>query len=114
MSLVIPVAIAPVAVWLIFAPRRLEFTDTDLTIQFYLRRAQTLPWNELKYYGRGNSVFLLQFVGQQAFQIFSHAFSKQQWRLLTNFLSNRYPERKASGWIGPFGFRWPWRRSTRV
>lgn len=110
LSLVVPVVLGPVAVWLMFVPRRLEFTETDFTIQFYLRRLHTLPWDELKYYGRGNNVFMLQFVGQEAFQIFSSAFPKGQWRLLTNFLSNRYPDRKASGYIGNLMFKWRGRK----
>lgn len=114
MSLLVPAVIGPVAVWLMFVPKRLEFTDTYFTIQFFLRRVRTLPWEELKYYGRGNNVFMIQFDREQAFQIFTYAFPKKQWRLLTNFLSNRYPERKASGWIGPFGFKWPWRRNREV
>ena len=114
LSLMIPAVIAPLAVWLMFVPRRLEFSDTVFTIQFYLRCAHTLKWEGLKYYGRGNNVFILQFAGKKSFQIFSHSFPKAQWQLLANFLANRYPERKASGWIGPFGFKWPWRQNHRV
>lgn len=106
LSLLVPAVFCVFAVWLMFVPVRLEFDDTHFTIQLPLRRPHTLPWEELKYYGPGQNVFMIQFAGREAFQIFARAFPRDQWRLLTNFLSDRFPDCKASGWIGPFMFKW--------
>ena len=105
-TLLVPVGTFFVAVSLMFVPIRLEFTDTDFTIRYLLGRTHTLSWDELEYYGPGNSVFMIQFYGRPAFQIFASAFPRQQWSQLTNFLATQFPDCKADMWFGPFGYRW--------
>jgi len=111
LSLLIPLFVAPIAVWLMFVPERLEFSDTHFTIQLPFRPVHTVPWSALQYYGAGSSVFMIQFSGVGTFQIFAHAFRRSEWGLLKTFLSSTFPERKASGYIGGRMFKWP-RRKT--
>ena len=103
-ALVVTVALGFVS--FMFVPVRLEFDRVELTIRYLLRRTRTIPWCELELYGPGNNVFMLQFETGHTFQIFSAAFSAQDWWELTNFLSTRFPERKADGWAGASLYRW--------
>src|SRR2546425_1209729 len=73
LSLLIPFTIAPIAVCLMFVPSRLEFSDTAFVIQLPFRRLYTLSWDDLRYYGRGKNVFMIQFSGVGTFQIFAQA-----------------------------------------
>ena len=106
-SLLIPFTIMPLAVCVMFVPRRLEFSDTHLRVQLPFRRLHTIAWADLEHYGSGENVFMIQFSGVGTFQIFAQAFRRSEWRLLKNFLSTKFPERKASGYFGNRMFRWP-------
>ena len=106
LGLAIPIALMPILVWFIFVPSRLEVTDKGFDIRFPFRRAQTLPWNKLKYWGKGESVFMLQFDGSATLQIFARAYPREQWSKLVELLSARFPEQKATGWFGARGFIW--------
>jgi hypothetical protein len=99
------VALALAIVWVLFVPIQLEFDRVELTIRYLLRRSRTIPWFELKYYGPGRGVFVLQFESR-SFRVFSQAFAPGDWRQLISFLSERYPECKADGWFGASLFRW--------
>jgi hypothetical protein len=110
-SLLIPFTIGPIAVAMMFVPRRLEFTDTHFIIQLPLRPVHTLSWDDLQYFGPGNNVFMIQFAGIGRFQIFAHAFPRAEWRALTGFLSATFPKRRASGYFGNRMFKWPWRKT---
>lgn len=105
LSLFIPFSIAPIAVWFIFVPTRLEFNDTHFSIQMPFRRLYTLPWSDLQFYATGRNVFMIQFSGAGTFQLFAHAFRKREWAILKNFLSSTFPERKASGYVGDRMFK---------
>jgi hypothetical protein len=105
-SLSIPFVIAPVLVWFIFVPRRLEYSDSEFVIDRRFTSICSLPWSQLCYYGKGNNVFMIQFEGRQAFQFFAGAFSKSEWAAFLAFLSDRFPDKKASGYIGARMFRW--------
>ena len=106
-SLLIPFTIAPLAVCVMFVPRRLEFSDRRFMVQLPFRRLHTIEWDDLEYYGSGSNVFMMQFSGVGTFQIFTHAFPGSEWRMLKNFLSTTFPERKGSGHFGDRMFRWP-------
>ena len=93
--------------WFAFVPIQLEFDRVELTIRYLFRRSLTIPWFELKSYGFGRNVFVLQFE-TRSFQIFSQAFAPADWHQLISFLSERYPECKGSKWFGTRGF--PWRK----
>ena len=105
LSLLIPFAIAPIAVWFMFVPRLLAYSETEFGIHPLMSGQQTFPWSELKYYGRGNNVFMIQFEGKQAFQIFAMAYPKREWSDFLAFLKTNFPERKASGSVGPWMFK---------
>lgn len=111
LSMLIPFGIAPLIVWFMFVPSRLEFSDSEFTIQFPLRPLHKLAWSDLKYYGSGNNVFMIQFADVGTFQIFPQAFRRSEWRMLKNFLTATFSDRKASGYIGDRMFRWPWKKS---
>jgi len=106
-SMFIPVAIGPVAVWLMFVPSQLEFSESHIGIKFRFRPLYALSWSDLKYYGAGQSVFMIQFAGCGTFQIFPQAYSRGDWLLLRNFLLSTFPEKKASGYIGNQMSKWP-------
>ena len=106
-SLLIPFTIMPLAVCIMFVPRRLEFSETHFTIQLPFRRLYTIAWVDLEHYGSGENVFMMQFSDVGTFQIFAQAFRRSEWRMLKNFLSATFPERKASGYFGDRMFRWP-------
>jgi hypothetical protein len=107
LSLLIPFSIAPLVVWFMFVPSRLEFSDSEFTIQFPFRPLHTLNWSDLQYYGFGENVFMIQFAGVGTFQIFPQAFRRGDWRMLKNFLGSTFPDRKASGYFGDRMFKWP-------
>ena len=109
-SLLIPFAIGPLAVCFATVPSRLEFSDTQLIIQFPLRRLRTIPWDDLKYYGWLEGVFGLQFYTAGTFSIYPQAFPRREWRMFKSFLFTTFPERKASGFIGARFYQWPWRK----
>ncbi len=93
------------AAWFMFVPSELAFSSEELVVRSRMGRYQVLRWDDLRYYGRGNNVFMIEFEGMEAVQIFSYAYPRDQWRQLTSFLEIRYPHNKASLWIGPFGFK---------
>lgn len=109
-SLLIPFMIFPAVVCLAFVPFRLEFTDTEFVIQMPFRQLYTLSWDDLEYYGPGNNVCMIQFSGVGTFQIFTQAFRWSEWRMLTDFLSDKFPDRKTSWYIGDRLFKWGGRR----
>ncbi|HVF71725.1 MAG TPA: hypothetical protein VM940_08955 [Chthoniobacterales bacterium] len=111
LSLLIPFGIAPLMVWFMFVPARLEFSDKDFTIRFPFRPLHTLDWSDLQHYGSGPNVFMIQFAGVGTFQIFPQAFRRSEWRMLKSFLSTTFPDRKASGYFGDRMFKWPWRKT---
>jgi len=102
---VIPFIVMPLFAGLMFVPRHLEYSDEALSIQFWFRKSYVLSWEELQFYGTARNVFLVQFGNQQAFQILSYVFPNKEWSDFVSFLAARFPERKATGWAGPFGFK---------
>lgn len=80
-------------------------------VQFRFRRLHTLEWSNLQYYGSGRNVFLIQFASAGTFEIFPQAFQRREWRLLKNFLSTTFPDKKAAGCFGDRMFKWPRRKS---
>jgi hypothetical protein len=102
------VAFGLLMVWFIYVPVELEFDRVDVTIRYRFRRRRSFQWYELEYYGRRGSVFVLQFAGR-TFKLFWQAFAPADWYELVSFLDDRYPERKADGWLRGKGFRWPGR-----
>jgi hypothetical protein len=105
-SLAIPFTVAPIVIWFMFVPRRLAYSETEFVLENWPATRCQLAWSQLKYYGPGEGVFMIQFEGRQAFQILGAAFPSSDWREFVDFLSNRYPEKKASGTIGSSLFRW--------
>lgn len=104
-TLVIPFSIMPFGVWLLFVPGYLRFNSSALIIKPRFRAIRKLLWSDLSQWGTANGVFLLNFQGSPAIQIFSAAYPPEQWSKLTQFLVQEHSERKASGFVGAFGFR---------
>ena len=105
-SCAIPVSLAPVIIWFMFVPRRLEYSESEFSITNRMARDFNAPWSRLQYYGPGNNVFMIQFEGRQAFQIFAFAFPKEEWNEFALFLTDRFPNKKATGSIFGRLFRW--------
>jgi hypothetical protein len=111
LTMLIPFVIVPLAVWLMFVPSQLEFSDSQITIKFPFRPLHTFSWSDLHYYGAGPNVFMIQFAGVGTFQIFPQAYRRSDWRMLKNFLSSTFPDKKASAYIGDRMFKWPRRKA---
>lgn len=104
LSLIIPTILLPLFIWIVFVPEKLSYSDNEITIKMRFGQLNTIGWTDLKYYGTGRGVFLLEFNDCPTFQIFSIAFPTNQWAQFTTFLGNRFPEREAKGWVGTNGF----------
>lgn len=105
LSLAIPLTIIPLAIWAMFVPRHLEYSDTHLVIRTLLEGHHTLSWSELKHYGTGRNVFMIQFDSVPTFQIFPQAYPRAERRKFVAFLEATFPEKQASGFMGPWMFK---------
>jgi hypothetical protein len=110
LTLLIPFTIMPAFICFMAVPSRLEFSDTDLIIQFLFRRPRTIPWDDLAYYGWLEGVYGLQFRGAGMLDILPQALPRREWQMFKSFLFTTFPERKASGFIGARFFQWPWKK----
>jgi hypothetical protein len=99
LSLLIPLVVVPVLTWFMFVPSRLEFSDTDFTIKFLFRSLHNFVWLDLHSYGPGENVFVIQFTAR-TFQILPQAYRRTDRRMLENFLSSRFPDKKVSNHRG--------------
>lgn len=100
-SLAIPFILVPAFVWFAFVPRRVELTENELTIFRLFGPVICIPLDELEYYMSCGEVFMIQPHGRSsAYQIFPGAFPRQNWRAFIHELEARYPERKASYYVG--------------
>jgi hypothetical protein len=89
-----------------FVPKKMAYSETEFVLEKWLTRDCKLPWSELEYYGDGEGVFMIQFKGRQAFQIFGLAFPRNDWKEFIAYLSNQHPDKKASGNVSGRLFRW--------
>jgi hypothetical protein len=106
LSLAIPTILVPCILWVMFVPRQMDVSDDRLRIRSILRGDQEIGWKELKAWGNGGEgIFMLQFRDRSTFQIALFAFPREQRRQFIDFLNNRFPQRKARIWLGPWGFR---------
>ncbi len=110
LTLLIPFALLAIVVCLVWVPWRLEYSDTELTIQFLFRPLHVLAWEDLQYYGWFRGVYGLQFHNEGTFTFYPQAFPHREWRTFKGFLFTTFPERKASGSIGARLFQWPWKK----
>ncbi len=110
LSLLIPLAIVPTLVCVVWVPLRLECSPTRLTIQFLFRPLYSVAWDDLEYYGWFRGVFGLQFRSSGTFTFYPQALPRREWRAFKTFLRATFPERKASGSIGARLFQWPWKK----
>jgi hypothetical protein len=110
LSLLIPFAIMPAVVCVVWVPWRLEFSPTELTIQFLFRPLHTIEWDDLHYYGWFRGVYGLQFRTSGTLTFYPQALPRREWRAFKTFLRTTFPERKASGSIGGRLFQWPWKK----
>jgi hypothetical protein len=104
--LAIPIGILPIFVWFAFVPKLLEISDSHFTVQHRLKGVRQIAWSELKFWGYAGLVFCLQFNTPPTLQIALFAFPRTERVQLRDFLSSRFPQRKARAWIGTKGIRW--------
>jgi hypothetical protein len=81
--------------FLLAVPRRIEWSETDLSISPRIGSPRTYPWSELVRYGpgEGKAVLVLRFADRRSFQIFTWAFDRSSWQLFTTFLAHERPEK---------------------
>ena len=83
--------LAPSLVWLMFVPRIVEYSDAQVRIAT-LFRDKIYPWKRLESYGSG-SIFSLRFKHEfQGYQIWSKAYSKEDWSRFTHRLNAEIPD----------------------
>ncbi len=103
LSLTIPLVLMPLIIWFGLVPRILEVFDDSISIGYWYRRPVTIPLEQIKHWGFGQNVLLLEFQGHQTFQIYLAAYPNNQWSSFVDILASRYPRRKAKGWFGTRG-----------
>jgi len=104
-SLLIPAVLVPAFGWIAFVPTHFEVNDDHLKIKFAFRANREIPWSMLKHWFKAEGVFVLDFSGSAAVQIFPGAYPKDQWGRFIEFIAVKFPERKAIGSVGVRGFR---------
>ena len=106
-GLAIPIAIVALFMWFAFVPKKCQILDDRFVIQFHFGPRREVNWDRLKYWGNtGHATFCLQFSEPPTLQIALFAFPKSQRQQFVDFLTSRFPERKAKAWIGTRGYRW--------
>ncbi len=89
-----------VLVWFMFVPRRLAFSDNEITLSTILGTS-TYRWSTLGGYAWGRGVFMIQFEDdRRAYQISASAYPKAEWSKLMSLLTERYPDRLVRFYIG--------------
>ena len=83
--------------FLLAVPRRIEWSETELSISPRLGSPRTYSWAELVRYGPGEGkyVLVLRFTDRRSFQIFTWAFDAVSWQLFTTFLAQAHPEKRS-------------------
>jgi hypothetical protein len=105
-SMMIPFTICPVILWFMLVPSLIAYSKEEFRIDTLFNVSNTISWSELIHYGNGENVFMLQFENKRTFQISAMAYSKTQWDEFISFLETNFPEKKATGYIGPWMFKW--------
>jgi len=105
LSFVIPVIVIPLFLKYAFVSGVIEFSEDQLKITSRSQGEQSYAWKDLKYYGDGRGVYMIQFGNDQALQIYSGSYSSEDWSKLIDFLTSHYPDRKADGYLGAHLFK---------
>lgn len=95
-----PFTLIIVVVWIAFVPRSIELTDEELSIDRWGGKYVSIPLADLQYYMEGPTTFMIQRTGESAYEVYSGAFSSDSWQAFINELEKRFPERRASYYIG--------------
>ena len=90
------IMLVPTIVWFAFVPSRLEFSDTGFTVKFPFRPLHAIDWSDFHSYGPGENTLVIQFTDSRTFQIFPQAYHPSDWRVLENFLSSKFPDKRVS------------------
>jgi hypothetical protein len=98
-TLVIPFALIPFINWFVFVPRRLEFTDSELTVDSWIIGSHKLSWNRLRSWGYGRVLFSLTFDGCETVNIAPYAYPNKEWSALVAFLTAHFLNRKLPWWL---------------
>jgi hypothetical protein len=83
--------------FLLAVPRRIQWSETDLSISPRIGSPRTYPWTELVRYGpgEGKAVLVLRFADRRSFQILTWAFDASSWRLFATFLAHAHPQKRS-------------------
>jgi hypothetical protein len=105
LSMLIPVTVMPLSIWVLFVPREIEWSHDGCVIRTRVRGPLAFAWEQLIGFGKGRGCFLIQFAGAPRFAIYSGAYDQSQWQEFKRFLQRYYPEKEAGLWTRPPGFR---------
>jgi hypothetical protein len=78
----------------------IEFSDDECKILSAGGKEMRYAWKDLQYYGDGKGFYMIEFKDNPALQIYQGCYSSEDWSKLMDFLSFRYPDQKADGYIG--------------
>jgi hypothetical protein len=84
----------------VHVPRSITLTDTSLSIEWLCRRTVNVPLDELEAYAHGRRFFMIQLKHHRTQSIDDIAFASDEWRAFTRELERRFPDRKASFFVG--------------
>jgi hypothetical protein len=101
-SLLVPFTVIIVFVWFALVPRSIELDDDELSIVRWWDSDSyvSIPLGDLQYYMQGSTTFMIQRTGESAYQVYPGAFRSDSWDAFIHALETRFPERKASYYIG--------------
>ena len=92
---------------IIFTPQEITWNDETIKVKALFPGSGDFEWRQLEAWGYGRGVFLIKFENMQLFQIARAGFRSQDWNVFQSLFQRRFPEKKASIWIGvsPIRFR---------
>jgi len=89
---------------LVFTPRKIKWNEDKISIHCLFPGTGEHMWDDLQAYssfGKKAGTFLLKFQGKQAYQINPLGFKKSEWNELMRLLTDGFPEKKRTIWLGP-------------
>ncbi|MEM1221585.1 MAG: hypothetical protein AAGH40_02390 [Verrucomicrobiota bacterium] len=87
-----------------FTPKRIEWNEEKVIIHCLFPGTGEHTWDELQGYstfGKKIGTFLIKFRGKQAYQISPFGFEKKEWNEFLNLLTDGFPSKKKTFWLGP-------------
>ena len=109
-TLAIPILFVPAFIWVAFVPRRFRYGKEGFEFTSRFTGTHFLPADRFRHWGKGESVFLLEFDKQalhrRTLQIALWVYPREVRDGFKTFLKENFLERRASMWVGIRGYTW--------